>query len=98
MKTVRQLREGGLAHVETQFPLALLLIGAVAGVAVVGEDGPDVAVVVDLRGRRRRLGGAGPRRQGGEAEGHEYRKEATEAPCGGHAVCSYRCVIKASAG
>ena len=54
-------------QLETQAADALLLIGAVADVAVVGEDRPNVAVELDP-GRERRVGGG---QAGGDGQGRE---------------------------
>lgn len=43
-------RESPRLGVQTQFPLAILRIGAVAGVAVLREDGADIAVEINLSG------------------------------------------------
>jgi hypothetical protein len=41
---------GGLERVEAELALDLVLVGTVAGVAGVGEDGPDVAIELHLLG------------------------------------------------
>ena len=51
--------DGGLAHIEAELGLALLLVRAVAVKAVVGKNRPDVAVVIDLLGGRGGSGGSG---------------------------------------
>ena len=66
--------QGGILEVEAQSGHALVLIGPVAGVAVVGEDGTNVAVEVE----RRAFLGSG-RLQG---VGDKCRHEANEYPGG----------------
>ena len=61
------LPEGFVTVVETQLGLALAGVGAVAGEAVVGENGADVAVELDLRGN----GCFGGRKEGGGQPGED---------------------------
>ena len=51
------LLDGRIAQVQTQTALDLLRVGPMAGKAIVRQDGPDIAVEIDLRGGLNRRGG-----------------------------------------
>ena len=78
------------ANVQTQFPFSFSSVGSVTEKAVVGKDGPDVAVVADgLFGSRG--GGGGP---AGKALHEEDQGEAAEVNGANHLDCHVEFRIK----
>src|SRR5262249_26590561 len=74
--------EGAFLSVEPQVGLALVLVGAVAGVAVVGQDRPDVAIELhDLRERGLRRCPAPSRYQRDQADAHPAQPVAMFHVC-----------------
>lgn len=65
--------EGVGLDVEPELGLALALVRAVAGEAVLGEDGADVAVEIDRTGRRGGGGRPGPEQHSKHERGKYFR-------------------------
>ena len=90
---VLQRLEGAFFAVEAQMGFALVFIRAVAGVAVLGKDRPNLAVKVDGRSL---LGRANPAHGGQQSEDRQELEEPRPAPRWGRAPDLFSCNIARS--